>query len=103
MFHWTDKRIEGHICLCYLSYVLLNHLLQRLKKYSITEEQIRKNLAHMQVSHIKQLHEEFYLRSKQNEKENIILNTLNIKPLTNLIPKDKINNYLQWCSVPKKN
>lgn len=103
MFHWTDKRIEGHICLCYLSYVLLNHLLQRLKKYSITEEQIRKNLARMQVSHIKQLHEEFYLRSKQNEKENIILNTLNIKPLTNLIPKDKINNYLQWCSVPKKN
>lgn len=48
----------------------------------------------MQVSHLKQLNEEFYLRSKQNEKENIILSTHNIKPLTNLIPKDKINNYL---------
>ena len=48
----------------------------------------------MQVSHLKQLNEEFYLRPKQNEKENIILSTLNIKPLTNLIPKDKINNYL---------
>ena len=94
MFHWTDKRIQGHICLCYLSYVLLNHLRQRLKKHAISEEQIRKTLARMQVSHLKQLNEEFYLRSKQNEKENIILSTLNIKPLTNLIPKDKINNYL---------
>ena len=75
--------------------MLLNHLLQRLKKHAITEEQIRKTLARMQVSHIQQLHEEFYLRSKQNEKENIILNALNIKPLTSLIPKDKVNNYLQ--------
>ena len=65
------------------------------QKHAITEQQIRKTLARMQVSHIKRLNEQFYLRSKQNQKENIILNTLNIKPLTNLIPKDKINNYLQ--------
>jgi len=95
MFHWTDKRIEGHICLCYLSYVLLNHLIQRVKKHSITEATIRKTLSKMQVSHIRQLDEQYYLRSHQSKEEEIILKSLNINPLTNLTPVDKIDNYLQ--------
>jgi transposase len=95
MFHWTDKRIEGHICLCYLAYVLLNHLLQRLKKHKITEKQVRKILSHMQVSHIKQLDEQYYLRSKQNPLENTILTALGIKALTNIIPASKIEDYLR--------
>lgn len=94
MFHWTDRRIEGHICLCYLAYVILNHLLQRLKRHKLTESQIRKTLSKMQVSHVKQLNEQYYLRSKQSEKENIILKALGINPLTNLIPANKIENYL---------
>lgn len=95
MFHWTNKRIEGHICLCYLSYVLLNHLIQRLKKHKITEDQIRKSLSKMQVSHIRQHNEEYYLKSKQDDQENTILNALNINPLTNLMPAHKIVDYLK--------
>ena len=94
MFHWTDKRIEGHICLCYLAYVMLNHLLQRVKKYGISENQIRKTLSKMQVSHIKQLDEQFYLRSKHSDNEKTILNALGINPLTNLIPQHKMSEYL---------
>lgn len=30
MFHWTDKRIEGHICLCYIAYTLLHYVQQKL-------------------------------------------------------------------------
>ncbi len=26
MFHWTQKRIEGHLCLCYICFSLLNYL-----------------------------------------------------------------------------
>lgn len=32
MFHWTDKRIEGHLCLCYISFTLLNYTLLKLEK-----------------------------------------------------------------------
>lgn len=49
----------------------------------------------MQVSHIKQLYEKFYLRSKQNEMGNTIINTLNINSLTSQIFKKKIIYYLQ--------
>lgn len=95
MFHWTDRRIEGHICLCYLAYVLLNHLVKRLKKHNITENQIRKILSRMQVSHIKQLDEQYYLKSSQQDQENTILKSLNISPLTNLTPVSKIADYLK--------
>lgn len=94
MFHWTDKRIEGHMCLCYLCYVLLNHLHKKLKTYEMSEHAIRKALAKMQVSHIKQLNEEYYLKSRASKEEKNILNALNIKPLTNLIPVEKIKKYL---------
>ena len=26
MFHWTDRRIEGHICLCYMAFALQNYV-----------------------------------------------------------------------------
>jgi transposase len=26
VFHWTDKRIEGHVAMCFIAYVMLNHL-----------------------------------------------------------------------------
>lgn len=94
MFHWTDKRIEGHMCLCYLSYVLLNHLQKKLSKHEMSEHTIRRTLAKMQVSHIKQLNEEYYLKSRTSEEEKKMLNTLNIKPLTNLIPVEKMKKYL---------
>lgn len=95
MFHWTDKRIEGHLCLCYIAYALLNNLLQRIKKYQITEKQLRMILNKMQVSLIKQAKEQYYLRSKAHDKENTILKLLGISPLPNLIPADKISDYIK--------
>lgn len=32
MFHWTDKRIEGHMMVCFLAYYLEAYLNQQLKK-----------------------------------------------------------------------
>jgi len=43
MFHWTDSRIEGHICLFYMAYTLLTNLQIQLKKQNInlSENQFR--------------------------------------------------------------
>ena len=56
MFHWTDKRIEGHLCICYMAFCLLNYLQQILKGKEInnSENNIRKMLSQMQVSLITQ-------------------------------------------------
>lgn len=67
--HWTDKRIEGHICLCYIAYTLLTYLQNKLEKsgFKLSENAIRKAISSMQVSHIKNKKTNFYLRSANKE------------------------------------
>ena len=88
MFHWTDRRIRGHICLCYLSYCLLNSLQMQLKQanLSYSENRLWKILAMMQVSHIEQTGNHYYLRSSMDEQTSQLLNVLKIKPMNNLTP-----------------
>jgi len=97
MFHWTDKRIEGHICLCYIAYTLLNRLQLTLQKKGVnfSEKTIRKTLERMQMSLIKQGKKEFYLRSKVTEEAATLLNKVGKKPPPALFPKSQITNYLQ--------
>jgi len=96
MFHWTDKRIAGHICLCYMAYSLLINLKMRLAKQGIplSEDTIRTTLVKMQVSLIKQADNYFYLRSKTTEQTHQLLKAVSAKPIPDLFPKQQIVNYL---------
>jgi hypothetical protein len=96
MFHWTDKRIAGHICLCYMAYSLLINLKMRLEKQGIppSEDAIRSTLVKMQVSLIKQADNYFYLRSKTTEQTNHLLKVISVKPIPDLFPKQQIVKYL---------
>jgi transposase len=38
MFHWTDKRIIGHLVLCFLSHFCEAHLTKKLRKSNMTQE-----------------------------------------------------------------
>lgn len=105
MFHWTDKRIEGHICLCYIAYTLLIHVQNKLLKGNIklSESQIRKALDNMQVSFIKNKEDYFYLRSANKEHIDAIINRMGLKKLPNIIPQQEIKNYLYMCGAHPKN
>ena len=96
MFHWTDKRIEGHLCLCYMAYTLLNHLQQKLaqNKIHLSESQLRKIIDLMQVSYVKNKNDLFYLRSTNKENMDAIVNRMGLKKLPNIIPSQEIFNYL---------
>ena len=96
MFHWTPKRIEGHICLCYITYTIQHYLLTKLNKnkYKISERQLRKNLDRMQVSLVEQKKNHFYLRSVNKNEIPAIVNKLGLKPIPNILPKKQIINYL---------
>jgi len=96
MFHWNDTRIEGHIALCYIAYAIENHLIQKLKKakVEITENKLRKALGQMQLSHISQKSNEFYLASNNQGLATNIINKLGMPKVPNLTPKDKLINYL---------
>lgn len=96
MFHWTDKRIEGHICLCYIAYTLLNYVQQKLiaADNPISEKRLRTILDHMQVSLLQHNEEQIYLRAKPMEGQSVLQQKLGLKLLPPLLPKEQLNKYL---------
>jgi len=96
MFHWTEKRIRGHMCLCYISYTIHNFLQQKLQKQNIklSDQALRKQLDKMQLSLIESQNKQFYIRSTNKEMINKIINTLGLKPIPPILPKSQIINYL---------
>lgn len=96
MFHWTDQRIEGHLCLCYMAYTMQIFIQNQLKKNNtpLTEDNIRRTLDKMQLSLVKQGNEQYYIRSKQNKNTADLLQSLFLKSLPDFICKDQIINYL---------
>ena len=91
MFHWTDQRIEGHICLCYIAFAIQNLVLQKINrdKNVITEKSLRETLDKMQVSLIDNNGKKSYLRSMPTENEKLILNKMGLKPILPIQTQDK--------------
>lgn len=96
MFHWTERRILGHLSLCYISFTLLNYLQLELQKQGTpqSENEIRKSLVKMQMSLISQDKKQYYLRSKTTEQAKEILKVLSVREIPDLIPMKSISQYL---------
>lgn len=96
MYHWNDKRIEGHICLCYIAYALLNRTLLKLEASGVkmSENQLRKLLDKMQLSLVEHEGKKVYLRSAQQPREALIQKQLGVKTIPNVLPVDQIQQYV---------
>ncbi len=92
MFHWTDKRIKGHVCLCYIAYTLLHYVLQKgnAQKKVFTEKNLRQLLDKMQVSLVQHNDNNIYLRSAQSPNEVYLQQRLGIQPLQSITPENKL-------------
>ena len=97
MYHWTDKRIRGHICLCYIAYTLLNWVKQSISKHNLnlSENDLRNILSKMQLSLVQHNDKKIFLRSKQQPFELKLLQCLAIKPLTPLISDTNIDKLMR--------
>lgn len=95
MFHWTDKTIEGHICLCYIAYCLLNYLQQQLRviEQPHSEQHIRRLLAKMQLSKVNLAEHSYYMRSAMDEPTEALLKLLKLTKLTDFMPESKLKKY----------
>lgn len=93
MFHWTDARIEGHICMCYMAFALQNWVLQKVNKQKkrFTENTLRKCLDKMQLSLVKNGDKQFYIRSVSTLEQGSLQKAIGVKQLPPLIPKDGLS------------
>lgn len=92
MFHWTDKRIQGHICLCYIAYTLQHWVLSRLKTFPIpiTENVLRQLLDKMQVSLLQHNGEKLYLRSSPHTHQTKLQQLLGLKQLPPILSQARL-------------
>jgi len=81
IYHWTARRIKGHLVLCFIAFLLERTLEIELKKSNIehSPESIRKALNDLQFSDVVIEGEHFYLRSKIEGLGNEILRALRIR------------------------
>lgn len=81
MFHWTPKRIEGHLVLCFISFLLERSLEIKLRKEGIqySPEKIRKALDSLQFSEVEIEGRKFFIRSPVEGLANQILRVMKIK------------------------
>jgi transposase len=97
MFHWTDQRIEGHLCMCYIAFCLLSHVRNLLGEHSTlrAEYKLRRALASLQLSKIVHNNKDYYLRSAISDDAMTILKTIGItQTLNDLNTPEQIARYL---------
>ncbi len=96
MFHWTESRIKGHLCLCYMAFTMLNYLsnIMKINNIQVSENKIRETLSKMQLSLIELEGEKYYLRSSLSERASKILSMLNLKKPPDFTKIDDITHYI---------
>lgn len=92
IYHWTNRRIEGHIAMCFLAYTFLNYL---RNKTALSYKTLVKALDRMQMSEIEEEGNQhhLYMRSALKEEEHIILKHLKLAAPKDVTPKSIINQY----------
>jgi transposase len=92
IFHWTDERIKGHICMCFIAFTFINHL--RIVT-GLQYQTLIKGLDKMQLSHIQdnKANNHIYLRSKIDDVQETIINALKLKVPNDTTPQSTVNQY----------
>jgi transposase len=86
IFHWTEKRIKGHIVMSFVAYTMQRTLELELERKGIeySHEKIREAIKNMEYIELKTQNQNFVVRTKINELGQKILKTLDI-PIPKII------------------
>nr|WP_129410141.1 hypothetical protein [Marinitoga lauensis] len=91
VFHWTPKRIKGHIVMSFISYIIQRTLELELEKNNIeySHEKIREAIKKMEYSEIRLKDKLFALRANLNDFQKAILKTLKIEKPKKMMELDE--------------
>ncbi|RMA69338.1 hypothetical protein C8D75_1811 [Petrotoga olearia] len=100
IFHWTQKRIKGHIVMSFVSYIMQRTLELELERNNIeySHEKIREAIKNMEYIDIKANEQHLVIRTNMNLLAQKILKILNIPipkvvtPYEEFIEKLKLQN-----------
>ena len=82
VYHWTAKRIQGHIMICFLSLYMLRAIEYKInhhEKLNISTDEIFDHLDKIRAVTINAFKKRVVMRTKITDENNLILLTLGIK------------------------
>jgi len=93
IFHWTKKRIEGHLALCFLSFLLERTLEFKLKTNGspMSPNQIREAVNSLLFTELETRGQKFLVKMKPTAGATQILRILRIAPPKNMMPAEDAN------------
>jgi len=100
IYHYTPKRIKGHIIVSFLSYFLLKAIERRLKYNQktqglpITTRRIIKSLKNINAIETDISGKRYYLKAKYDPLASKMFEILKIKTLKNIVSEQEIKDYL---------
>lgn len=92
VYHWTDKRIRGHICMSFIAFTFTNYLRNLT---GLQYKAIVKAMDRMQMSHIKDMKTDkcIYLRSNICDNQKLLASKLKLNLPKDANPQSTINQY----------
>ncbi|MFC2098896.1 IS1634 family transposase [Bacteroidota bacterium] len=82
VYHWTEKRIQGHIMICFLSLYMLRAIeykINRQEKLNISTDEIFNHLDKIRAVTINAFKKRVVMRTEITDENNLILRILGIK------------------------
>jgi transposase len=94
MFHWTDKRIKGHVCMCFIAFIFMNFM---RNKTNLQYKVLIKTLDNMQFSSVldNQTKKHFFIRSAINATQQQLTDKLNLNIPPDTTTQVSINQYIR--------
>ena len=90
MFHWTDRRIRGHVCMCFMAFTMINHIRNSTQ---LQHKQIVKAMDKMQISDVQSdsSRPNVYLRSAIDKHQQVLIDKLGLRIPASITPQPADN------------
>ncbi len=82
VYHWTEKRIQGHIMICFLSLYMLRAIefkINRQEKLNLSTDEIFYHLDKIKAITLNAFKKQVVMRTEITDENNLILRSLGIK------------------------
>jgi len=88
VYHWTEKRIKGHLVVCFLSFLFMRVLETALNK-DVSTERIKEALRSITLTGFNINGKEYYLKNKMDKVVKALFKILKVNEPANVTAKEE--------------
>jgi len=87
VYHWTERRIRGHLVVCFLSFLLMRMLEEALNK-EVSPEKIKEALRSITLTEFNLDGRDYYLKNRIDKIGKALFKALKVVEPVNVVAKE---------------